>query len=319
MRTLRSVSELRTALRPARRAERSIGLVPTMGALHAGHISLIERAREECDEVVVSLFVNPSQFNDSSDLDAYPRDEARDAALAADAGADLLFAPAVKELYPEGFSTTVTVTGVTGGLCGAHRGPEHFRGVATIVTKLLNVVGPDVAYFGEKDAQQAVVIRRLVTDLNLPVRIEVSPTVREEDGLAMSSRNARLGPADRRRAVALHQALLAAEAAVAAGERDPAGVLAVARERLTEAGLAPEYLEIVSPHTLEPVALIESPALLALAARVGDVRLIDNVTLIPAAAQAADRPAMAVAPTGDTAWPISDTSDQMGAAEPCSA
>ena len=229
MRTLRSVSELRTALRPARRAERSIGLVPTMGALHEGHLSLIRRAREECDEVVVSLFVNPTQFGAGEDLNGYPRDEAHDAALASEAGADLLFAPTPEEVYPNGFSTTVSVAGVTEGLCGAHRGPEHFQGVATVVAKLLNMVGPDVAFFGQKDAQQAVVIRRLVRDLNLPVRVELCPTVREADGLALSSRNAYLDPTDRRRAVALYRGLQAAEAAVAAGERDAASVIAAAR------------------------------------------------------------------------------------------
>ena len=178
-----------------------------MGALHDGHLSLIRRARATCDEVVVSLFVNPAQFNEASDLAAYPRDEARDGALAAEAGVDLLFAPALAEVYPPGFATTVHVGGVTETLEGEHRGVAHFDGVATVVTKLLNMVGPDVAFFGQKDAQQALVIRRLVRDLDLPVRIEVCPTVREADGLALSSRNVHLRGADRERALALRDAL----------------------------------------------------------------------------------------------------------------
>jgi pantoate--beta-alanine ligase len=303
MRTLRSVPELRTALRPARRAERSIGLVPTMGALHEGHLSLIRRAREECDEVVVSLFVNPTQFGAGEDLDAYPRDEARDAALAAEAGADLLFAPTPQEVYPESFSTTVSVAGVSEGLCGAHRGPEHFSGVATVVAKLLNMVGPDVAFFGQKDAQQAVVIRRLVRDLNLPVRVELCPTVREPDGLALSSRNAYLNPDERRRAAGLYAGLRAAEAAVADGDCDPASVIALARDEIARHSIDPEYLELVSPDTLEPVDVIGSAVLMAVAAQVGRARLIDNLILTPAPAGAATHP---------------HSSDQMGAAEPCS-
>jgi pantoate--beta-alanine ligase len=303
MRTLRSVAELRTALRPARRAERSIGLVPTMGALHEGHLSLIRRAREECDEVVVSLFVNPTQFGAGEDLDGYPRDEARDAALAAEAGADLLFAPTPQEVYPASFSTTVSVAGVSEGLCGAHRGPEHFIGVATVVAKLLNMVGPDVAFFGQKDAQQAVVIRRLVRDLNLPVRVELCPTVREPDGLALSSRNAYLDSDERRRAAGLYAGLRIAEAAVAAGDRDASSVIALAREEMVRHAIEPEYLELVSPDTLEPVDFIESAVLMAVAAQVGRARLIDNLILTPA-------------PTGAATHPHS--SDQMGAAETCS-
>ena len=207
MRTLRTVAEVRAALREARRTERVIGLVPTMGALHDGHLSLIRRARATCDEVVVSLFVNPAQFNVASDLAAYPRDEVRDGALAAEAGADLLFAPELAEVYPPGFATTVHIGGVTETLEGEYRGVAHFDGVATVVTKLLNMVGPDVAFFGQKDAQQALVIRRLVRDLDLPVRIEVCPTVREADGLALSSRNVHLHGADRERALALRDAL----------------------------------------------------------------------------------------------------------------
>jgi pantoate--beta-alanine ligase len=282
MRTLRTVAELRAALRPARREERTIGLVPTMGALHEGHLSLIRRARAECDLVVVSLFVNPTQFDDAGDLESYPRDERRDAALAADAGADLLFAPAADEVYPPGFSTFVRVGGpLTEDLEAAERGPQHFHGVTTVVTKLFNVVGPDVAYFGQKDAQQALVIRKLVRDLDLPVRIEVCPTVREEDGLALSSRNVHLKGDDRKRALALSRALGAAEAAVAAGERDATAVATAARAAMNDFGVEPEYLELVSADTLAPVAAIDGEVLVAVAARVGGTRLIDNTILNP--------------------------------------
>ncbi len=277
MRILRTVAEVRTALRPARRAGRTIALVPTMGALHAGHLALVRRAREECDEVVVSVFVNPLQFGDPADLTAYPRDEGADAVLAADAGADLLFAPTVAELYPAGFATHVVPEGpLVEALEGAHRGPEHFRGVATVVTKLLNVVQPDVAFFGQKDAQQALVIRRVVADLDLPVRIEVAQTLREEDGLALSSRNARLSPTDRERAVALHAAITAAAAAHAAGERDAAAITARARAAMTPFAVEPEYLALVDPGSLAPARTAGDEVLVAVAATVGGVRLIDN-------------------------------------------
>jgi len=228
MRTVRAVEELRSALAPARREDRRIGLVPTMGALHDGHISLIRRARRECDVVVVSLFVNPAQFDEHADLERYPRDERRDGELASQAGADILFAPTVDEMYPAGFATSVEVLGLTERLEGVSRGAEHFRGVSTVVTKLLGMAQPDVAYFGQKDAQQLVVIRRLVADLNLAVRVQACPTVRERDGLAMSSRNARLAPAERARAVALSEALRAAAQRAGEGERSAEALLDVA-------------------------------------------------------------------------------------------
>ncbi|HSZ14484.1 MAG TPA: pantoate--beta-alanine ligase [Solirubrobacteraceae bacterium] len=293
MRTVRTVAELRSALAPARREERTIGLVPTMGALHDGHLSLIAHAREHCDVVVVSLFVNPSQFNERADLERYPRDERRDAELAAASGADLLFAPAVEEVYPSGFATAVEVLGVTERLEGASRGPEHFRGVATVVTKLLCMALPDVAYFGQKDAQQVVVIRRLATDLNLPVLIEALPTVRERDGLALSSRNALLSPEERARALALPAALDAARALAARGERSARALLDAAREAMRPFDVEPEYIAVVDPDTLEPVDSLDGASsphrpgtgkgetLLALAARVGEVRLIDNTVLAP--------------------------------------
>jgi pantoate--beta-alanine ligase len=274
VRTLRTVAEVRAALHGARAEGRTIGLVPTMGALHDGHLSLIRHAREECDEVVVSLFVNPAQFDESADLAAYPRDEARDAELAAEAGADLMWAPPVDEVYPPGFATTVRVEGLTDVLEGAHR-PGHFDGVATVVTKLFNVVRPDVAYFGQKDAQQLAVIRRLVRDLDMPVRVAALPTVREPDGLALSSRNIRLSEAERERAAALSRALTAAAGAAHAGA-EPEEIRAAAHGQLRDAGIEPEYLALVDPETFIPIEDAHADVLVAVAARVGETRLIDN-------------------------------------------
>jgi pantoate--beta-alanine ligase len=279
MRTARTIADVRAELRAARRAEQVIGLVPTMGALHEGHLSLIRRARGTCDVVVVSLFVNPAQFNAAGDLAAYPRDEDRDAALAAEAGADLLFAPPLEEVYPPGFGTTVHVSRLTETLEGEHRGVSHFDGVTTVVTKLLNMVGPDVAFFGQKDAQQALVVRALVRDLDLPVRIEVCPTVREPDGLALSSRNVHLQGADRERALALHDALAAAEASLGAGERDAEVLRAAALAAMRGRGVEPDYLELVHPDDLSPVARVDGEVLVAVAASVGSTRLIDNTIL----------------------------------------
>jgi len=282
MRVLRTVAELREELAAARRQGLRIGLVPTMGALHDGHLSLISHARKQCDLVVVSLFVNPAQFDERSDLERYPRDEARDRELAAATGAEVLFAPSVEEVYPAGFATSVEVLGVSERLEGASRGAEHFRGVATIVAKLLGMVLPDAAYFGQKDAQQVVVIRRLVADLNLPVAIEALPTVREPDGLALSSRNALLSAAERERARSLSAALGAAERLAGEGERSAEALLASGREVLFGAGVELDYLALVDTDTLETVDLLERPALLAVAARIGQVRLIDNTILTPA-------------------------------------
>jgi pantoate--beta-alanine ligase len=276
MNVISTVAELRATLLAPRRAGQTIGLVPTMGAFHEGHLSLMRRARRECDVVVVSLFVNPAQFNDPSDLTAYPRDAEHDAVLAADIGVDHLFAPSVDEVYPAGFATTVSVGDVTETLEGVHRGRGHFDGVTTVVTKLFNMVGPDVAYFGQKDAQQALVIRRLVRDLDMPVRIEVCPTIREPDGLALSSRNAHLSASERIRATSLHRALDAIRQAVAAGEHDPDVVRALALAELTAAEVEPDYVELVSSETLERVDRIDGEVLAVLAARVGGTRLIDN-------------------------------------------
>jgi pantoate--beta-alanine ligase len=285
MRTVRTISELRAWLGNARADGRTVGLVPTMGAFHAGHHSLMRAARAECDAVVVSLFVNPAQFNDTRDLAAYPRSEANDAAEAADLGVDVLFAPPAVEIYPEGFATTVTVAGLSEVLEGAERGPGHFAGVCTVVCKLLNIAGPDVAYFGQKDAQQAAVVKKMVRDLDIPARIEVLPTIREPDGLALSSRNVRLSPADRARALGLSRALDAAREAVADGERDAERVRAAALPHLD--GVDAEYLAIVDPESFTPLTSVSARALVAVAARVGPVRLIDNVVLEPVPAPVA--------------------------------
>jgi pantoate--beta-alanine ligase len=276
MRTVRTVADLRAVLDEPRRAGRAIGLVPTMGALHEGHLSLIRAARAENDVVVVSLFVNPAQFDEQSDLAAYPRDEAADARMAEAERADVLFAPPVEEVYPAGFATTVRVAGLTETMEGEHRGAAHFEGVATVVCKLLNMAQPDVAYFGQKDAQQAAVIRRLTTDLDIPVRIAVAPTVREPDGLALSSRNVHLKGADRDRALALSKALDAARTAIAQGERDAETIAAAGRTAMAALGVEPEYLALVSPDDLRPVRRINGSVLVAVAARVGTTRLIDN-------------------------------------------
>jgi pantoate--beta-alanine ligase len=258
--TIRTKAEMRAHVAAARAAGHSVGLVPTMGAFHGGHHALMRAARAACDELVVSLFVNPAQFDEAADLAAYPRDEARDAAEAEALGVDVLFAPSPEEVYPAGFATSVRVEGLSDVLEGAERGPGHFAGVCTVVAKLFNVVAPDVAYFGQKDAQQVAVLRRMVADLDMPVRLEVVPTVREPDGLAMSSRNARLGAEERRRAVALSEGLRAAEAAVAAGERDPARlngrVLVAVAARLG----ATRLIDNALIHTPEPSVPVATPA-----------------------------------------------------------
>jgi pantoate--beta-alanine ligase len=282
VRTIRDKAELRAALAGPRREGVTIGLVPTMGGLHEGHLSLLRAARVECDLVVMSLFVNPAQFGPGEDLDRYPRDEGRDAELADREGVDLIYAPRAADVYPDGFATQVAVAGLSEVLCGdpQRRGPEHFSGVTTVVAKLFNVVGPDVAYFGQKDAQQAIVIGRMAADLDFPVRIEVLPTVRDADGLALSSRNEYLEPAERGRALALSRALEAAREAAQAGALG-AG-LEAARAELRNAGIEPEYVEARDAADLRPVAELNGrPVLIAVAARVGSARLIDNVLIEP--------------------------------------
>jgi pantoate--beta-alanine ligase len=269
VKTIRTVAEMQSHSRAARAAGRSVGLVPTMGAFHGGHESLMRAARAGSDEMVVSLFVNPAQFNDPRDLAAYPRDERRDAEIADRLGADVLFAPPAEVVYPPGFATTVSVPGLSEALEGAHRGPSHFAGVCTVVAKLFNMVAPDVAYFGQKDAQQVAVLKRMVRDLDFPLTIEVLPTIREPDGLAMSSRNVRLSPEERLRATGLSAALRAAAEA-----SDLAAGFAV----LDDHGITPEYLAMVDPDTFQ-----EPGPLIVVAACVGDTRLIDNVLIERAA------------------------------------
>jgi len=277
---VRAKDELHARLAAPRREGLAIGLVPTMGGLHEGHLSLLRAARAECDLVVMSLFVNPAQFGPGEDLERYPRDEERDLALAAEAGADLVYAPPVEQVYPEGFATAVEVSGLTEVLCGdpSRRGPGHFRGVATVVVKLFNTVQPDVAYFGRKDAQQLAVIRQMVRDLDLSLRIEALPIVREPDGLALSSRNAYLSAEDRERATALWRALRAVEQV--AREGSLADGLAAGRAELAAAGIEPEYLEARDAEDLTPVEQLgHRPVLVAVAAQIGDARLIDNIEL----------------------------------------
>lgn len=276
MRILRTIPEVRAVVENARRAGQRVGLVPTMGAFHDGHVSLMRRAREQNDLVVVSLFVNPTQFGANEDLGSYPRDEHADAARAEQEGVDILFAPEAAEIYPDGFATSIHISDVTDMLDGASRGDHHFDGVATVVAKLFGIVRPDVAYFGQKDAQQIAVVRRLVRDLDLDVRIEACPIVREADGLAMSSRNVYLDADARTQATALNRALDAAAALHESGESDGDSILIAARRVLDEAGITPEYLELRDALTLQAVTRVEGDTLLAVAARVGAARLIDN-------------------------------------------
>lgn len=285
MKIVRTISELRAILTAERRAAgdlASVGFVPTMGALHEGHLSLVAAARAAHPIVVLSVFVNPTQFNESEDFDHYPRDEARDADLAQSAGVHVLFAPDVNEMYPSGDSTVVRVEGpLTQVLEGAARGSEHFDGVATVVTKLFHAVQPDAAYFGEKDYQQLLVVRRFTRDLHLPVQIVACPTLREHDGLARSSRNARLTAHERAQASAIPQAIAAVTEAAHSGQTDAAALRGLAKHLLEQAGLAIEYVSCVDPTTLEPVTSIGSGSLLMIAVRVGSTRLIDNHIIIP--------------------------------------
>jgi pantoate--beta-alanine ligase len=279
MRTFRDLAALRARVRDWKAAGESVGVVPTMGALHNGHLSLVHAAKAACDRVIVTLFVNPKQFNNPEDLAKYPRTEETDAALLAPEGVDVLFAPDAATVYPPGFATRVTVAHLPDVLCGAHR-PGHFDGVATVVTKLLTMTGADHAFFGEKDWQQLQIIRRLVTDLNIPTQITGCPTLREQDGLAMSSRNARLSPSARQSAPALHRALDTAARATRSGQpMDEA--LAEARASLLKNGFSKiEYLEFRSAEDLAPATPpFPHPTRLFAAAWLGDVRLIDNIAV----------------------------------------
>jgi pantoate--beta-alanine ligase len=278
---VRTIDEMKQISRKAREEGKIIGLVPTMGYFHEGHLSLMRRARQECDLVVVSLFVNPIQFGPQDDFRSYPRDEKRDAEMAEKEGMDVLFIPSVSEMYPEGYSTYVEVQRLTGGLCGRFR-PGHFRGVTTVVLKLFNIVNPHKAYFGEKDYQQLKVIEKMARDLNLDVEIVPCPTVREEDGLAMSSRNSYLSEEERRSATLIYKALIEAKRLYENGERDAEKLESKAREILMNEKLVRkiDYVEVVHPETLEELEMVgEDGAVLAVALWIGRARLIDNIKL----------------------------------------
>jgi pantoate--beta-alanine ligase len=276
MKIARAVGDLRRIVADWRKAGESVAVVPTMGALHEGHFSLVAAARAACDRVIVTIFVNPRQFDRNEDLASYPRSEERDRSALDQRGVDLLFAPGVEEVYPDGFATTISVAGLSRGMCGEFR-PGHFDGVATVVAKLFLMTGADQAFFGEKDWQQLQIVRRLAADLDIPVLVVGCPTVREADGLAMSSRNERLSPRDRAIAPALHRALAAAAEALRAGAPATAA-LEEARARIVAAGYdRVEYLDLRRSDSLVPLDWVEGPSRLLAAAWLGAVRLIDNV------------------------------------------
>ena len=282
LKIVRGIAETRAALRELRARSRCIGLVPTMGALHEGHLSLVRAARAACDAVVVSIFVNPTQFGPNEDFAKYPRTFESDCAALEREGVDLIFAPSAEEMYASGASTFVDVEGVSGRLDGASR-PGHFRGVATVVAKLFNIVGPDKAFFGQKDAAQVAVLKKMVRDLNFPMELVVCPIVRDPDGLAMSSRNQYLSPEERRRALVLHRALRETESLVGNGVTGAQDLIAAASAVLaTEPQVRVDYCKVIDPDTLEDVAHISRPALVAIAAFVGTTRLIDNWIARPA-------------------------------------
>ncbi len=278
MQIIRELGPLRNALQNIRQEKSTLGLVPTMGALHAGHMKLVETATAECDVVVASIFVNPTQFGEGEDLDAYPRQEAADAALLEAAGVELIWAPTVDQVYPDGFATNVSVSGVSSGLCGGSR-PGHFDGVATVVAKLFNQIRPDAAFFGEKDYQQLAVIRRMARDLDFTHDIIGVPTVRDPDGLALSSRNAYLTPEQRNQAVALPDAMLAAAEAITGGG-DIAAILSEAEAKILASGFHKvDYFELRNADTLENMTIFDNPARLLAAAHIGSTRLIDNIAV----------------------------------------
>jgi pantoate--beta-alanine ligase len=274
-----TADEVRAESRAARAAGKTIGFVPTMGALHEGHLSLVRAAKSNCDVVVVSIFVNPTQFGPNEDFAKYPRTFERDRELLEGEGIDLLFAPPVTEVYPNGSVTYVTVEGLSEKLDGISR-PGHFRGVTTVVSKLFNIIEPDLAFFGQKDAAQVAIVRRMVRDLKIPVEIVACPIVREPDGLAMSSRNAYLNAEERKRALVLRRSLLAAEETFNNGERRPSKLIeAGLKVFATEPAVRLDYFQVVDPETLESVEIVARPTLVAVAGYVGATRLIDNVIL----------------------------------------
>jgi len=279
MKICHTIDEMRAARHVARREGKTVGLVPTMGALHEGHLSLVRMARAQCDLVVVSIFINPLQFGPHEDLAKYPRNFDRDRDLLEREGVEVIFAPTVEEMYPAGAITYVTVEALSDRLCGRSR-PGHFRGVTTVVSKLFHIVEPDRAFFGQKDAAQSVIIRRMVRDLDIPVQVVIGPIVREPDGLAMSSRNAYLDASQRLSALVLHRSLLAVQERIDRGERKVQALIEAGKQVFSEdPSVRLDYLEIVDPETLDPVDDLSQRALVAVAAFVGKARLIDNVVL----------------------------------------
>lgn len=276
MKIIRSLRRMQKEIRFQKKKGRRVGFVPTMGYLHEGHLSLIRRARRENDLVVASIFVNPVQFGPNEDYKEYPRDLRKDAALCEKEGVDYIFYPSVKSMYPKGYSTYVKVEGLTENLCGKFR-PAHFRGVTTVVTKLFNIVEPDIAYLGQKDAQQAIVIKRMTEDLNMGIKIKVMPTLREKDGLAMSSRNAYLSSDERRSAPTVYRALQLARDLIELGDRDAGRIKSRMRKMLLSAVSKIDYISIVDPASLKDIKQIKGKALVAVAVWIGDSRLIDNV------------------------------------------
>lgn len=275
-----TIADIREFVRQARTNGHSIGLVPTMGYLHEGHLELMRRAKDQCDIVIVSIFVNPTQFGPGEDLASYPRDLDRDAGMAERVGVDAIFNPGAEEIYPSGYCTYIDVERITERLCGVSR-PGHFRGVATVVAKLFNIVKPDYAYFGQKDAQQVLVIKRMAADLNMEVEVVTVPTVREQDGLAMSSRNIYLDPEQRQAALSLSRSLNRAAEEVRAGERNAEKIRQLVINMIKSEPIAEiDYVELYSHPDLEPVDVINGPALLALAVKMGRARLIDNIILM---------------------------------------
>jgi pantoate--beta-alanine ligase len=281
MKLVHSIAEMRSLSRSARSAGARLGLVPTMGALHEGHVSLVRTAHEKSDLIAASIFVNPTQFGPSEDFAKYPRALETDIALLEREGVEFVFTPSVEEMYPQGAVTWVVVEGLSDRLCGKSR-PGHFRGVTTVVAKLFHIAEPDVAFFGQKDAAQVAIIRRMVRDLNMPVVIEVCPIVREPDGLAISSRNAYLRPQERQSALALYQSLMRVQKLFACGERSSANLIAAAKQEFaSKPGVRLDYVEVVAPETLEGEASVTRRTLVAVAAFVGQTRLIDNILLEP--------------------------------------
>lgn len=279
MKMIENVSRMTTFVKMMKKENKSIGFVPTMGHLHEGHLSLVKAASKHTDVVVMSIFVNPKQFGPNEDFEKYPRNLKRDEELARDAGVDVIFCPSVREMYPEDYCTFVTVENLAMNLCGKSR-PGHFRGVATVVTKLFNIVRPDVAYFGQKDMQQALIIKKMVADLNIGIDIKIMPIVREKDGLAMSSRNIHLSEIERKDAAILYQALKQAEAMVKSGEREARKVIKAAEDIIRQKQSARiDYVSIVDSKELKDVKTISGEVIMALAVYFGTTRLIDNTTI----------------------------------------